>query len=224
MVEAKFLSVRQEATNKQEERLEWTLVVPMSVGDMPGAQARFNACTDKHRPNRGWRRLLRVPGTAGRSKQSILKEINWIFTGRTEAEAEAPILWQPDGKSWFIGKDPDAGKDWGQEEKGTTENEMAGWHHWFNGHECEQTPGDGEGQGSHGVTKSDTTQLSDWTTTAIKDRGSFKEKNVCDNGLTSGSPKHQWIILANFHGVNIPTVSSFQHDVAWCCVEKGRAQ
>ena len=84
--------------------------------------------------------------------------------------------------------------------------------------------GDGEGQGSHGVTKSDTTRLSDWTTTAIKDRGSFKEKNVCDSGLTSGSPKRQWIILANFHGVNIPTVSSFQRDVAWCCVEKRHAQ
>ena len=70
---------------------------------------------------------------------------SWIFIGRTDAEA--PILWPPDAKSWVIGRDPDAGKDWRQEEKGTTENEMIGWHHWLNGHESEQTQGDGEGQG-----------------------------------------------------------------------------
>ena len=72
----------------------------------------------------------------------------WIFTGRTDAEAEVPILWPPDVKSQFIGKDPDAGKGWGQEEKGMTENEMVGWHHQFNGYEFEQTLGDIEGQGS----------------------------------------------------------------------------
>ena len=72
----------------------------------------------------------------------------WIFTGRTEAEAEAPILWPPDVKSWFTGKDSDTGKDWRQEEKGTTEGEIVGWHHRLNGHEFEQTPGDSEGQGS----------------------------------------------------------------------------
>ena len=71
----------------------------------------------------------------------------WIFTGRTDAEAEAPILWPPDVKSWLIGKDPDAGKDWGQEENRVTENEMVGWHHQFNEHELEQTLGDSEGQG-----------------------------------------------------------------------------
>ena len=86
----------------------------------------------------------------------------WIFTGRTDAEA--PILWGPDVKSWFIGKDPDAGKDWRQKDKGTTENETVGWHHWLNGHEFEQTLGDGKGQGSlacwspWGRKKSDTTQ------------------------------------------------------------------
>ena len=69
-----------------------------------------------------WRRLFRVPWTARRTNQSILKEINWIFTGRTGAEA--PILWTPDAKNWLIGKDPDAGKHWRQEEKGMTENEM----------------------------------------------------------------------------------------------------
>ena len=62
---------------------------------------------------------------------------SWVFTGRTDAEAETPILWPPDGKSWLIGKDPDAGRDWGQEEKGITEDEMAGWHHRLHGHEFE---------------------------------------------------------------------------------------
>ena len=73
---------------------------------------------------------------------------SWIFTGRTDAEVETPILWPPDSKNWIIGKDPDAGKDWRQKEKEAAENEMIGWHHWLKGHESEQTPGDGEGQGS----------------------------------------------------------------------------
>ena len=59
---------------------------------------------------------------------------SWVFIGRNDAEAETPVLWPPDVKNWLIGKDPDAGRDWGQEEKGTTEDEMAGWHHWLNGH------------------------------------------------------------------------------------------
>ena len=71
-----------------------------------------------------------------------------IFIGRTDAKAEAPILWPPDVKSQLIRKDPDAGKDWWQEEKGKTEDEMVGWHHWFSGHEFENTPGGDEGQGS----------------------------------------------------------------------------
>ena len=71
----------------------------------------------------------------------------WIFIGRTDIEAEALILWPPDVKSWLIGKDPQDGKDWRQE-KGVTEDEMAGWHHQLNGHGLEQTPGDSEGQGS----------------------------------------------------------------------------
>ena len=66
---------------------------------------------------------------------------SWTFIGRTTAEAEVPILWPPDAKSWLTGKDPDTGKDWRQEEKGTTENEMVGWNHWLNGHELEQAPG-----------------------------------------------------------------------------------
>ena len=88
----------------------------------------------------------------------------WIFIGRTDAEAEAPIIWPPDGKSWLIGKDPDTGKYWGHEKKGVTEVEMGRWHHQLNGHEFEQTPGDGEGQESKaccstwGHKESDTTE------------------------------------------------------------------
>ena len=70
-----------------------------------------------------------------------------VFTGRTDVEAETPVLWPPHEKSWLIGKDSDAGRDWGQEEKGMTEDEMAGWHQWFDGHEFEWTLGDGSGQG-----------------------------------------------------------------------------
>ena len=96
-----------------------------------------------------WRRLLRVPWTARRSNHSIHPKGNQslIFTGRTDAEAETPILWPPDAH-WLIGKDPDAGQDWRQEEKGNTEDEMVGWHHWFDGSEFEQAPGVGDGQGS----------------------------------------------------------------------------
>ena len=72
----------------------------------------------------------------------------WIFIWKIVAEAEAPILWPPDVKIRLVGKDPGAGKDWGQEEKGMTEDEMVGWHHWLNGHESEQAPGVGDGQGS----------------------------------------------------------------------------
>ena len=72
---------------------------------------------------------------------------SWIFIGRTDAEAEGPILWPPDGKSQFMGKDPDAGKDWRQEEKGMTDDEMIGWHHLLDGHEFEQALGVGDGEG-----------------------------------------------------------------------------
>ena len=95
-----------------------------------------------------WRRLLRVPWTARRSNQSILKEINpeYSLEGLMfQLQAETPILWPPDVKSWLIRKDPDARKDWRQEEKGITEDEMVVWHHQHNGHEFEQAPGYVEG-------------------------------------------------------------------------------
>ena len=94
---------------------------------------------------------------------------SWVFIERTEAEAETPILWPPDVKSWLIGKDPDAGKDWRQEEKRTTEDEMVGWHHRLHGHGFRWTPGVGDGQGglaccgSWGHKESDTTERLNWT-------------------------------------------------------------
>ena len=94
---------------------------------------------------------------------------SWIFIGRTDAKAETPVPWPPHTKSWFIGKDSDAGRDWGQEEKGTTEDEMAGWRHRLDGCEFEWTPGIGDGQGglvcysSWGCKVSDTTERLNWT-------------------------------------------------------------
>ena len=93
---------------------------------------------------------------------------SWIFTGRTGAEAETPILWPPDAKSWLIRKDPDAGKDWRQEKKGTTEDQMVGWYHQLNGHEFEQAPGVGHEQASlvyyspWGHKELDTTERLNW--------------------------------------------------------------
>ena len=87
----------------------------------------------------------------------------WIFTRRTDTEAEPPILWPPDAKNGLTGKDPKAGKDWKQEEKGTTEDEMAGWHHRINGHEFEQALGVGDGQGSLGMLQSVGSQESEMT-------------------------------------------------------------
>ena len=111
-----------------------------------------------------WRKLLTVPWTARRSNQSILKDQSLVFIGRTEVEAETPILWPPDAKSWLIWKNANAGKDWGQEEKGTTEDEMVGWHYWLDGHEFGQAPGVGDGQtvGLQRVRHDSATEL-DWT-------------------------------------------------------------
>ena len=94
---------------------------------------------------------------------------DWVFIGRTDVEAETPILWPPDMKSWLIGKDPNARNDWGWKEEGMTEDEMAGWHHRLNGHEFEWTPGFGDGQGglaccnSWGRKELDMTELPNWT-------------------------------------------------------------
>ena len=97
------------------------------------------------------------------------KDQSWVFIGRTDAEAETPILWPPHAKSWLIGKDSDAGRDWRQEEKGMTEDEMAWWYHWLTGGESEWIPGAGDGQGglaccdSSGHKESDMTEWLNWT-------------------------------------------------------------
>ena len=112
-----------------------------------------------------WRRLLRVPWTASVHPKG---DQSWVFIGRTDAEAETPVLWPPHVKSWLIGKDPDAGRDWRQEEKGMTD-EMAGWHHLLNTHEFGWTPGVGDGQGglaccdSWGHKESHMTERLNWT-------------------------------------------------------------
>ena len=138
-----------------------------------------------------WRRLLRVPWDCKETKPVNPKgDQSWIFIGRTDAEAEAPILWPRDVKNWLIGKDPDAGKDWRQEEKGTTENEMAGWHHQLDGHEFEQALGAGDGQGSlvyyspWGCKESDRTEWLNWTDPG----GSDSKDSACNAGDLGSIP------------------------------------
>ena len=106
----------------------------------------------------------------------------WLFFGGNDAKVKAPVLWPPHAKSWLIGKDSDTGRDWGQEEKGTTEDEMAGWHHWLDGHETEWTLGVGDGQGglescdSWGRKESDMTKWLNWTESSCKRPGWMKPK------------------------------------------------
>ena len=109
----------------------------------------------------------------------------WIFTGRTDAEAETPILWSPDAKNWVIGKDPGSGKDWRREEKGMTEDEMVGWHHRLDGHEFELALGVGDGQGSLACCSPwdskelDMTEQLNWTETncKVKEKASYLHLN-----------------------------------------------
>ena len=122
--------------------------------------------------NHGVGEDLRVPWTAETKPVNPKGNQSWIFIEKTDAEAEAPVIWPLDVKSRLIRKDPDAGKNRRQEEKETTEDEMAGWHHWLDGHEFEQGPGDGEGQGNLACycpwdrKESDTTERLNWLTDA----------------------------------------------------------
>ena len=127
---------------------------------------------------------------------------SWLFFGRTDTKAETPVVWPPHAKSWLIGKDPDAGRDWGQEEKGTTEDEMAGWHHQLDGHEFGWTLGVGDGQGSlaccnsWGHKVSDTTEWLNWTEWA------FMYKNTKLNSMYGyffdNIPRHEMFDLKLF--------------------------
>ena len=150
---------------------------------------------------------------------------SWIFIGRIDDEAETPIFWPPDAKNGLIGKDPDAGKDWRQEEKGTTDDEMVGWHHRFNGHEFEPAPEVGDGQGSLACwgpwshKESDTTELLNWTDSFFNHRledtlGEFmrhqastdaytllidrsKEAKLSTHRWLIGFMKHNFLIIVN---------------------------
>ena len=114
-------------------------------------------------------------GEDSRESLGLIQPVNpkgnqsWIFIGKTGTEAETPVLWPPDAKNWLTGKDPDGGKDWRLEEKGMTEDEVVGWHHRLNGHEFEQAPWVGKGQGSlaccdsWGCKESDMTERLKWT-------------------------------------------------------------
>jgi len=111
---------------------------------------------------------------------------SWIFIESTDVETETPILWPPDAKNWLIGKDPDAGKDWRQEEKGTIEDEMVGWHHGLNGREFEQAAGDGEGQG--------------------------RPMDMLQS-LVSQRVRHDWVTEQQAVITNMPTLSFYQFSV-----------
>ena len=136
-----------------------------------------------------WRRLLRVPWTVRRSNLSVLEESVLVVHWNDWCKAKTPILWPPNAKSWLIWKDPDAGKDWRQEEKGTTEDEMVGWHHQLDGHEFEQAPAVGDGQGSlvgcipWGDKESDTTEQLNWTELFPK-MSQFDLKAIFDTEIT----------------------------------------
>ena len=148
---------------------------------------------------------------------------SWVFIGRTDAKVETPIIWPPHAKSWLIGKDPDAGRDWGQEETGTTEHEMAGWHHRLDAHEFGWTPGAGDGQGglvfcdSWGRKESDTTEWLNWTEPLLSGvRGCMHQScpTLCDSMVCSllGSSVHGILQARILDWVAMPTlkVASFK--------------
>ena len=120
-------------------------------------------------------------GLQGGPTSPFWRDQPWDFFGRNGAKAETPVLWPPHAKSWLIGKDSDAGRDWGQEEKGTTEDEMVGWHHWLDGHESEWTPGVGDGQGGMACCdswrrkESDRTERLNWTESMC---GRWREEGI----------------------------------------------
>ena len=128
----------------------------------------------------------------------------WDFFGRNDAKAETPVLWPPHAKGWLIGKDFDAGRHWGQEEKGTAEDEMAGWHRWLNGHESEWPPGVGDGQGglaccdSWGHKESDMTERLNWTGIRIWER---IDTCVCITESLCCMPETSSTLLINYTAI-----------------------
>ena len=129
----------------------------------------------------------------------------WDFFGRNDAKAKTPILWPPHGKSWLIGKDPDAGRDWGQKEKGMTKDEMSGWHHRLDGCEFKWTPGVGDGQGglaccnSWGRKESDMTEKLNWTELSLKGlTESYAEQQSLGYTSQWGCQRSQWKFTLEF--------------------------
>ena len=140
---------------------------------------------------------------------------SWMFIGRTDAEAETPILWPPDAKNWLTGKDPDAGQDWRQDEKGTTEDKMVGWYHWLDGNEFEQAPGAGDGTGKPGVLQSTGSQRvrHNWTTNL----NWTNEGDVREAGLIPGSGRSPGGGNGNpFPNPFLPGESHGQRSLAGC--------
>ena len=152
----------------------------------------------------------------------VIKPVNpkgnqpWVFIWRTDAEA--PILWPPDAKNWLIGKDPDAGKDWRREVKGTTEDEMVGWHHWLDGHEFEQAQGVGDGQGGlaccspWGHKESDMTEQLNWTAHSANTSEIVFLWAFLTSLETSTELYFLWIVLENHHFMKIKI-----HYFFWKC-------
>ena len=140
---------------------------------------------------------------------------SWVFIGRTDVEAETTIFWPPEAKSWLIWKDPDAGENWGQKEKGTTEDEMVGWHHRLNGHGFGWTPGVGDGQGGlaccspWGHRESDTTEWLNWT--ALK---------VSRGQVTCSGPNSWYIAKLGFKSLMILCLNYYKNVFAmWCSLK-----
>ena len=155
---------------------------------------------------------------------------SWVFIGRIDAEAETPILWPPHAKTWLIGKNPDAGRDWGQEEKGTTEDEMAGWQHRLDGHEFEYTLGVGDGQGSleccdsWGHTESDTTERLHWLKMQLNPLQWSKHWSLMPTcNMASGNYQRQCASIIHLKAglcdrkCHLP---SQQHGLRTCCTVK----
>ena len=160
------------------------------------------------------------------------RDQSWVFIGRIDFEAETPILWPPHAKSWLIGKDSDAGRAWGQEEKGTTEDEMAGWHHWLNAHEFGWTPGVDDGQGglvccdSWCHKESNTTEQLNWTEWKTKTTAHLASR--LDQGFFYFKVfARVWVLKlgksvdTNITLKQLQTVSGYKYRIAleWLCVE-----
>ena len=137
----------------------------------------------------------------------------WDFFGRNDAKAETPVLWPPYAKSWLFGKDSDAGRDWGQEEKGKTEDEMAGWHHWLNAHEFGWTPGVGDGQGglaccdSWGRKELDMTKQLNWT--ELTRLLGFSHSSVGKESACRRSQFDSWVGKSAGEGIGYPLLYSW---------------